>query len=506
MHIGIISNLLQQNTINNNKSLTNSLEKLSTGLRINKASNDASGLAISDKLRTQASGIKQGIENANSAIALTQIADKSMGEISNILDTVKAKLIQAHSNTTSEDGRVAIKKDIEKLLTQIENISTQTNYNGVTLLSHEGLEFQVGDKSSDIIPLKRININLDSLSGVGNSGIDYSKIDLADLQSGGYYIYHDNFDAGEVIFTKNDMLKTNYGYSSLTNNIKDIVTNNIEIFSSLISPIHFEMEVNSSNFQKTTFIDSVNTYSKFQLQISEAYIIPEDDNTREYFERYLINAHKGNATYIKDGNNGDLGFGYFQFAWASEFWFLSDEQFENDEFLRTNQILKFTVAQQEHTSGRFRFYVAENIQINNITANGFTDIDFGHSFYINPNDIHPNSPTIACGTLTDLKNMPHSSFTFDCAGGFQGVVDYALDVLNDYRGEVGSTQNQLESSVRNSMTSYVNLKNAESIIRDVDYAQESANFNKSNIIAQAGSFVLSQASQVEKNWVAQLLK
>ena len=93
MNIGVISNLLQQNSINNNKNITNSLEKLSTGLRINKASDDASGLSISDKLRTQASGIKQGIENANSAIAMMNIADKSISEMSNILDTIKSKAI-----------------------------------------------------------------------------------------------------------------------------------------------------------------------------------------------------------------------------------------------------------------------------------------------------------------------------------------------------------------------------------------------------------------------------
>ncbi|MCK5293644.1 MAG: flagellin, partial [Arcobacteraceae bacterium] len=77
-----------------NKNLTNSLEKLSSGLRINKASDDASGLAIADKLRTQASSIGQAISNGNSAVSLIQIADKAMGEQSNILDIIKQKLIQ----------------------------------------------------------------------------------------------------------------------------------------------------------------------------------------------------------------------------------------------------------------------------------------------------------------------------------------------------------------------------------------------------------------------------
>ena len=124
----------QEAATNTTKSITGSLEKLSTGLKINKASDDASGLAIADKLRTQATSINQGIANGNSAVALLQIADKSMGEQSNILDTIKSKLIQANTDTTSTDGRESIRKDISKLLTQLDNIAGQTNYNGTYLL------------------------------------------------------------------------------------------------------------------------------------------------------------------------------------------------------------------------------------------------------------------------------------------------------------------------------------------------------------------------------------
>ena len=102
----------QEAAQNTGKSITGSLEKLSTGLKINKASDDASGLAIADKLRTQQTSINQGVANGNSAVSLLQIADKSMAEQSNILDTIKAKLIQANTATTSSDGRNAIGKDI----------------------------------------------------------------------------------------------------------------------------------------------------------------------------------------------------------------------------------------------------------------------------------------------------------------------------------------------------------------------------------------------------------
>ena len=86
------------------------------------------------------------------------------------------------------------------------------------------------------------------------------------------------------------------------------------------------------------------------------------------------------------------------------------------------------------------------------------------------------------------------------------VIDEALSQLNAQRANVGAGTNQLESSARNQVTNYVNIKNAESIIRDVSYEEESSNFNKANIIAQAGSYVQSQANEIDKQSVAQLLK
>ena len=262
----------QEAAQNTSKSITGSLEKLSTGLKINKASDDASGLAIADKLRTQATSINQGISNGNSAVALLQIADKSMGEQSNILDTIKSKLIQANTDTTSTEGRASIAKDVSKLLEQLDNIAKQTNYNGRQLISNAAgaaassqHSFQVGEKSSDTITMKSVNSNTAGLS-------------LAALK------------------------------------------------------------------------------------------------------------------------------------------------------------------------------------------------------------------TAAAGTLTKT-----------IAAAQQTVVNKAINTLNGYRGDIGSTQNQVESAVRNLMTQATNVKAAESIIRDVDYAAESANFNKQNIISQAGSYAISQANAVQQN-------
>ncbi|UTJ05943.1 flagellin [Arcobacter roscoffensis] len=161
-----------------------SLERLSSGLRINSASDDPSGLAIADNLRTQANSVKQSIENANSAIALTQIADKAMNEQSNIIDIIKSKLIQARTATTSDDGREAIRKDIVKYIEQLDNIASQTNYNGISLLQQGSndnalsneLSFQIGESASDIIKLNGVRsnstgLNLTALKNLGEGAL-----------------------------------------------------------------------------------------------------------------------------------------------------------------------------------------------------------------------------------------------------------------------------------------------------------------------------------------------
>jgi flagellin len=292
----------QEAATNTNKAITSSLEKLSSGLRINKAADDASGLAIADKLRTQVTSVNQGIANGNSAVALLQIADKSMAEQSNILDTVKAKLIQANTDTTSAAGRTAIAKDVTKLLQQLNNIAEQTNYNGTLLLQKEkstlsstaaasvtnltvgrksmgGLSFQIGEGTSDLIKTKTINSNVGGLS--------------------------------------------------------------------LVS---------------------------------------------------LARAVRSGAKMSAGATAGTTGM-----------------------------------------------------------------------------------------------------FSRSAASAGQAAVDRAITRLNGYRGDIGSTQNQVESAVRNLSTQATNIKNAESVIRDVDYAAESANFNKLNIISQAGSYAISQANTVSQN-------
>ena len=285
INTNVSSLVAQEANANTSKNISSSLEKLSTGLRINKASDDASGLSIADKLRTQANGLNQAVSNGNSAVTLTQIADKAMAEQSNILDIVKQKLIQASTATTSAEGIEAIGKDVSKLLDQINNIASQTTYNGTNLLQ-----------------------------GTASAG-------------------------------------------SVTS----------------ATALTFQMGTLSSDTIATTSGTLANTA----------------------------------------GLNGLSALKLSAEGWSAAL---------------------------------------------------------------------DSAPAMQSAARLQLKS-----------------IDSALTTLNGWRADFGSTQNQLESSIRNLMTQVTNTKAAESVIRDVDYAQESANFNKQNIISQAGTYAISQANSTSQN-------
>ncbi len=164
--------------INNNNIYNNAnqaLNRIATGIEINKASDDPSSLSILNNLNVQASGYTQAIENSNSAIALTQIADGALTGQSTILDNVKEKLLEASNGTTSQEGREAILNDIQGLLTQFDDIASQTNYNGNTLLQNSAddqnasqtLQFQTSDEDGTPIETTAVQSNTQGL-GLNN--------------------------------------------------------------------------------------------------------------------------------------------------------------------------------------------------------------------------------------------------------------------------------------------------------------------------------------------------
>ena len=498
MNIGSLSSLIKENSINSNKVLNNSLSKLSTGLRINKASDDASGLAISDKLRTQASGIKQGIDNANSAIAMMNIADKAIDELSNILDTIKAKAIQMNTDTTSQEGRKIIKTDILKLIESYDDIVCRTNYNKTPLLNGcaTPFDFQVADSSNDII-----SVNIDNIESRQMGEADPYKLK--------------NFITGFNAMPVEESPPTNFENNNFNNGSQGwIVTNGVAragITNIAGFPMPLDLSYPSNTLNNEDTIGNMTyttTFSAGKVTLSST---GNSNNGYDVIRGPYLESEKSIAI-SKDatitvkwdavgGSDAYDVFGYLIDTTTGESQVIMNET-SKDTSGSTVQESTITI----NKDGQYKFVfvsgtydltggkaLGATLNINEIVING------------NSSSTTIQSATCACDSLNLIRNDDSPTLLIQ-SQNLMKVIDEALNQLNSQRANIGTGVNQLESSTRNMMTGYVNLKNAESIIRDVDYSSESANFNKSNIIVQAGSFVQSQANQIDKNYISQLLK
>ena len=210
--------------VENNRKLNTALERLSTGLRINKAADDASGLQIADSLRDQANSLGQAIRNANDAIGLFQIADKAMDEQVKILNTIKVKATQAAQDGQSSDSRKALQEDIVRLMEELDNIAGTTKYNGMSLLagSFTNKEFQIGAYSNETVQ-----------ATIGPTSSD--KIGLT------------RFETGKIITAAaNATLKF-----KAVDGVHDITLESVKISTSVGTGIGVLAEVINKNYDKT---------------------------------------------------------------------------------------------------------------------------------------------------------------------------------------------------------------------------------------------------------------
>ncbi len=161
--------------------LTSSLERLSSGLRINKAADDASGMSIADSLKSQALGLGQAIKNANDGINIVQTADAALEESINIVNTIKTKAIQAAQDGQTTASRAAIQSDINKLMEELDNIAKTTSFNGQKLLSGNFTDkkFQIGAYSGETV-----NISIGSTQADQIGHTTTGKLVLADNKPG----------------------------------------------------------------------------------------------------------------------------------------------------------------------------------------------------------------------------------------------------------------------------------------------------------------------------------
>ncbi|EKN0010812.1 flagellin A [Campylobacter coli] len=546
----------------NSKSLDASLSRLSSGLRINSAADDASGMAIADSLRSQANTLGQAISNGNDALGILQTADKAMDEQLKILDTIKTKATQAAQDGQSLKTRTMLQADINRLMEELDNIANTTSFNGKQLLSGNFInqEFQIGASSNQTVK---------ATIGATQS----SKIGLTRFETGGRIS-----SSGEVEFTLKNyngiddfkfqkvVISTSVGtgLGALADEINknadktgvratftvetrgmaavregatsdDFAINGVTIGKvdykdgdangSLVSAIN--------SVKDTTGVEaSIDANGQLLLTSREGRGIKIDGNIgggafinrdmKENYGRLSLVKNDGKDILISGSNLSSAGFGANNFISQTSV-SLRESKGQLDAniadamgfgsvnkglVLAASSIADYMSAEGSGFSAGSGYSVGSNKNYSaTLTANAIAISSASAISRIY--NVSAGSGFSSQSGLSQFATMKTSVFgvkdetagvtTLKGAMAVMDIVETAITNLDQIRADIGSVQNQVTSTINNITVTQVNVKAAESQIRDVDFAAESANYSKANILAQSGSYAMAQANSVQQN-------
>ena len=468
------------NALVNNRNIDSSLSKLSSGLRINSAADDASGLAIADSLRSQSSSLGQAISNANDGISIVQIADKAMDEQTKILDTIKTKATQAAQDGQTSNTRKALQADITKLMGELDNIAGTTSFNGQQLLSGQftNKSFQVGAYSNQTVGL---SIGATSSDKIGQT----------------------RFETGSKISASNNVTLT----FSAVDGKNDITIEAVTISSSAGTGLGVLAEAINKSSDKTGVRASFQVVTTGSAAVASGTIsglkingvtigrVDVQANDKNGSLVAAINAVKDTTGVVASvDSRGQLnltsqdGRGIVVSAAA-----MSAAGLAAATGVANFGRLSLTRLDGKDIRGLSGAGVgmsaAAEATVNLRQTGGAINANIASAMGFNANSNAEHISTDKSAGVTTLKG----------AMAVMNIAETAQKMLDSVRSDLGSVQNQLVSTVNNISVTQVNVKSAESQIRDVDFAAESANFSKFNILSQAGSYAMSQANAVQQN-------
>ncbi|MEQ6885987.1 flagellin [Salicola sp. Rm-C-2C1-2] len=480
MAIGIntnVASLSAQNELNSSKATKNeALERLSSGLRINSAKDDAAGLAISTRFEAQINGLDQASRNANDGISLAQTAEGALEETTNSLQRVRELAVQAANGTNTDSDRASLQNEAGELTSEIQRVADTTQFNGQNILdgNFDGKQFQVGANEGQTIDVSIDDASADSLGAVaevsstrvtaGDSistgtldgtnldvDINGTKINSSDLSSDGVSTEADQASAIAVANAINNSDIEGGVTAEAQENVTTVgaIAGGTDVKSAEFTINGVGIDTGGSN---VTSGDSTGVLQDAINDVSNQTGVTAELNDSNQLE---LTAEDGRNIAIEGtGTSANI--------------------FQTSANVNSTSPDNVTTAQVELQS-------SESI---NVVANQATATTEGQGF---------STATTSVDTDKSVANVDVS--TVEGANDAINQVDRALDQVNNIRSELGATQNRFDSTISNLETTSENLSAANSRIRDADFAAESAKLQKANVLQQAGISVLSQANQ-----------
>lgn len=475
----------QRNLTGSSGTLETSLRRLSSGLRINSAKDDAAGLAIASRMSAQVSGINQAIRNANDAISLSQTAEGAMAESGNILRRIRDLAVQSANDTNSGADRAALQQEVNQLQQELNRIANETEFNGKKLLdgSFTAMQFQVGANANQSIA---VTVGSAKATDIGNQAAvsDGSSITARTGAAG-----LTNNVAAQTLTVSG--LATRQVAVAAGASAKDMAAavNLRSADTGVTATARTELEIGvtlGDSGAATTFSFDLSSVNATGTQTSTIAVTVNNASDLKGMAE-AINAKSGQTGITAVATAGTIR--------------LTSES--GDDIL----IGAATDTSSQTTQGTINFEAAA--ADGTFTGTKSTSAD-GNDIYTTGQVRFSSSTSYALSSADTTVLAATQASALDSVGGIDissqrgsnnaiQIVDSALQYVNNARAKLGAIQNRVESTVSNLTATSENLTAARSRIQDADFAKETAELTRAQVLQQAGMAMLAQANAMPQN-------
>jgi flagellin len=473
-----VASLNAQRNLNQSQSaLATSLQRMSSGMRINSAKDDSAGLAISERMTAQIRGLNQAARNANDGISLAQTAEGAMAEIGNNLQRLRELSVQAANATNSLSDRASLDAEAQQLTAEITRVASQTSFNGLNLLdgSFQSQSFQVGANANQTIDVSRIadaratGLGSNTLT-LGGTKMNVYKAAAADLGTGNTIAV----EAGLTLNTQNGGTTAAFGYAAEAD----------------AKAIAAAINTNAANIGVTATATNSATFSGVSIAGTVSFTLNGTAVS-------AVVADPTDLTSLMGAINGAQGATGVTAT-------MTNTGSKNSLTLTANDGRDISVLNYANTGAAGTATAA---------FGGVTLTDGNNDSSIKTGTVSLSSSKgaiTAAGHNADVFNAATSTFSSVASMSLAGstganaqnaisVIDAALAQINSSRADLGAVQNRFGSAIANLATTAENLSASRSRIQDADFAAESAGMTRNQILQQAGTAMLAQANSLPQN-------
>ena len=464
INTNVLSLNAQRNLSRSDSTLSTALQRLSSGLRINSAKDDAAGLAIANRFTTQIRGLNQAVRNANDGISLAQTAESALDELTNNLQRIRELAVQSANATNSASDRAALDQEVQQRLAEVNRIASQTSFNGQKVLdgSFGSAQFQVGANVGETIGVNlTTGVRADQLGQIATS--TGTAVTANALTDGSVTI---GVGTSAAVAVRASTAGTQAGQTSDSAYAKVNAINGAGVSG---------LTATATNTSAGTFstVSSAGGTSTYNLTVNGVSIYAGTGNVASGASLTAADvAAQVNLFSAQTGVSASVSGTTFTLTAADGRNVVVAETIANGT--GTASGTGIAAAQEGTLRGTITLSASENITL------GGTQADIGFA----STSIAKDTTTLSSVSVTSVSN----------ANTAIQRTDAALTAVSSLRSQFGAIQNRFESTIANLSAVSENLTASRSRIQDADFAAETAALTKAQILQQAGVAVLAQAN------------